>query len=388
MPWPPVSPYRAGIPHRPSQRAAIDGHVRLLLRPELCLAINRDRRSATRLLFAICARPRQPDGGASFARWTRSWTSPARAAACRACPSRSRCRRGGRFSMGKKARFLETAVAAVVPRGRGPGMCALTIHRGRGGPCRGPRPRPIAGAWPRPPARAVAPLPDLVELAVPLLVPAGPSSPGSVAHLRGARRGPAGASTRSAAGLRLAASAPSSCGWPAMCLSRDRRRPGAAAYPRGTPPRGHGDVGRSRGGRLRDGHGGIRGPVGHPQHAARRGPRRHRHGRRAVWHLGDVVGHARSPTRWSSRLLGLLASAATTRRGGGRESRPSTGGAGGDGAMDGGGGSAPATRALALPRSPSGWSFDEASLVHGSLRDPTWEYVTTLHDSPAWRRST
>ena len=78
-------------------------------------------------------------------------------------------------STGKKARFLETAVAAVMPRGDDPGSVAA------GAPievapvraevlARDPTHR---GAWPCVTARAVAPLPDLIELAVPLVVPGG-----------------------------------------------------------------------------------------------------------------------------------------------------------------------------------------------------------------------
>ena len=81
-------------------------------------------------------------------------------------------------STGKKARFLETAVTAVVPSGEDPGDAA---------PVASIAPIAVAavraevlahdpahrGAWPCVTARAVAPLPDLVELAVPLLVPGG-----------------------------------------------------------------------------------------------------------------------------------------------------------------------------------------------------------------------
>jgi len=78
-------------------------------------------------------------------------------------------------STGKKARFLETAVAAVMPEAHGgdvPGSVApVAVAAVRAEAlARDPAHR---GAWPCVTARAVAALPDLVELAVPLLGPGG-----------------------------------------------------------------------------------------------------------------------------------------------------------------------------------------------------------------------
>src|SRR4029077_18074064 len=74
-------------------------------------------------------------------------------------------------STGKKARFLETAVAAVAPADDHDTASEATID------VAGVRAEVLArdpaqrGAWPCVTARAVAALPDLVELAVPLLRP-------------------------------------------------------------------------------------------------------------------------------------------------------------------------------------------------------------------------
>lgn len=75
-------------------------------------------------------------------------------------------------STGKKARFLETAVAAVAPAHEHPAAAAsIAVADVRAETLgRDPAQR---GAWPCVTARAVASLPDLVELAVPLLRPGG-----------------------------------------------------------------------------------------------------------------------------------------------------------------------------------------------------------------------
>ena len=79
-------------------------------------------------------------------------------------------------STGKKARFLETAVAAVAAvgdrgdePGDGAGPIAVAAVRAEA-LARDPAQR---AGWPCVTARAVAPLPDLIELAVPLLRPGG-----------------------------------------------------------------------------------------------------------------------------------------------------------------------------------------------------------------------
>lgn len=75
-------------------------------------------------------------------------------------------------STGKKARFLETAVAAVAPADDDPAPGATIAVAGVRAEvlARDPANR---GAWPCVIARAVAALPDLVELALPLLRPGG-----------------------------------------------------------------------------------------------------------------------------------------------------------------------------------------------------------------------
>ena len=184
------------------------------------------------------ARPRQPDGGPAASRpWSSTPSSTsAPAAACPESRWRSRFRPCGLLveSIGKKARFLETAVAAVAP-------VTTTPHASCGspspGPSRGPRPdrahAPLAVVT----ARAVAALPDLVELGFPLLGPGG----GLVAWKRGdlaaelaaggaldalgggARRVPVDApgARRSPAGRRHRAGR--ACGLPARSPARARR---------------------------------------------------------------------------------------------------------------------------------------------------------------------
>ena len=99
----------------------------------------------------------------------------------------------------------------------------------------------------------------------------------------------------------------------------------------------------------------------------------------AVWHLGDVVGYGPEPDAVVERLAGVGA----------------VGVRGNHDAAAAGGPEieafnpearramewtrrriAPATRDW-LAALPERLVVDEASLVHGSLRDPTWEYVTS-----------
>ncbi len=99
----------------------------------------------------------------------------------------------------------------------------------------------------------------------------------------------------------------------------------------------------------------------------------------SVWHLGDVVGYGPEPDAVVDRLIGLAA----------------TGVRGNHDAAAAGGPEiayfnpdarramewtiariSPSTRAY-LAGLPERVSIGEASLVHGSLRDPTWEYVTS-----------
>ena len=100
----------------------------------------------------------------------------------------------------------------------------------------------------------------------------------------------------------------------------------------------------------------------------------------AVWHLGDVVGYGPEPDAVVERLDGARRDRRPRqpRRGGRRRPRDrllQPRGAGGDG-VDAPADLATTTRAwlAALPAAPRRTDF---TLVHGSPRDPTWEYVTS-----------
>ena len=214
-------------------RAAIDGHVRLLLawtdgdQPDRHPRSGRGRRRA---------RPRQPDRR-------------------RRCCATLRRRRVRRPRLGRRLPGLPLAVALPAARGaarradRQEGPLPRDRGRGRraGGDDRdrrdgrvarsGPRPSPRdpahRGRWPAVTARAVASLADLVELALPLLAPGGdPRRLEARRPRRGARRRPAGA--RRARRRRLEIAPGRACRrWPAMRWSWSPPRGRVpAAYPR------------------------------------------------------------------------------------------------------------------------------------------------------------
>ena len=184
------SPPRTTTPSRPgstgsglvltaAQRAAIDGHVRLLLAWTAAINLTAIRDpgevAVAHVLDSLTAVPLLRTMGIdAFVDLGSGGGLPGLPIAI-ALPAR---RALLVESTGKKARFLETAVAAVVPGGDDP-------RPGAGGALIAPvavaavRAEALArdpahrGAWPCVTARAVAPLPDLVELAVPLLAPGG-----------------------------------------------------------------------------------------------------------------------------------------------------------------------------------------------------------------------
>jgi 16S rRNA (guanine527-N7)-methyltransferase len=157
---------RLGLDLAADQRAAIDGHVRLLLAwtSAINLTAIRDPRAVAvgHVLDSLAAVPRLRSlgidalvdlgSGGGFPGLPLAVALPARQALLVE-------------STGKKARFLETAIAAIGP------IAGTAVAPVRAETlARDPAHR---GAWPCVTARAVAALPDLIELAVPLLRPGG-----------------------------------------------------------------------------------------------------------------------------------------------------------------------------------------------------------------------
>ena len=105
----------------------------------------------------------------------------------------------------------------------------------------------------------------------------------------------------------------------------------------------------------------------------------------AVWHLGDVVGYGPHPDEVVARLreLGAVGVRATT-TGPPSTSRWPTGSTRMHVARSSGQPRriAPATRAW-LAELPERREMDGVTLVHGSPRDPTWEYITTAAGATA-----
>ena len=114
----------------------------------------------------------------------------------------------------------------------------------------------------------------------------------------------------------------------------------------------------------------------------------------AVWHLGDVVGYGPEPDAVVERLAGIGAVGVR-----GNHDAAAVGGPEIEAFNPEARRAMEWTRARIAPATrdwlaalPERLIEDDASLVHGSLRDPTWEYVTSaaiakasldVHDDPA-----
>ena len=156
------------------QRTAIDGHVRLLLAWTVAINLTAIRDpgevAVAHVLDSLTAVPLLRSLGIdAFADIGSGGGLPGLPLAI-ALPAR---RALLVESTGKKARFLETAIAAVAPTrddDQAPAAPIAVAAVRAEVLARDPSQR---GAWPCVTARAVAALPDLVELAVPLLRPGG-----------------------------------------------------------------------------------------------------------------------------------------------------------------------------------------------------------------------
>ncbi len=263
-----------------ARAAAIDGHARLLLAWTAAINLTAIRDpgavALAHVVDSLTAVPLLRDRG----RRPRSSTS-ARAAATRACRSRSRCRRARALlveSIGKKAALPRDAVAPSAEATTRPRAGARRGRR-RSGPRPSPRDPRHRGRWPGVTARAVASPGRPRRARLPAArARAASSSPGSAATSpRSSARGRTGRSTRSAAGrleVRAGRRCRRSTGHVLVVVAT--AGPAPAAYPRDPGGARRGGRGERRAATL-TAHA-DRGPLGHPQQprGPRRGPRRRR----------------------------------------------------------------------------------------------------------------
>ena len=298
-------------------------------------------------------------------------------------------------SVGKKARFLATAVDGDGPRGTGRGRAASAPRRSRATPR-------IASAGRRSPPGPSAALAELVELAFPLLAPGGVLvawKRGDPSDARARRR--AGAARRGDRRRRPAVEVErprrAAGGSTGDRRSSDRRSPARrrrARPPADRPPAGRatrppagagpGDAPLRRRPRALGSAGARRRPVGHPRQSRRprRRPRRGRLGRRRLAprrrrRLRARAGR-RSSRGWPRRARSASPATTIAAAVGGREIdwfNPDA-----RAAMEW-------TRDARSRRRPRDWLAGPArapdrgrrpSLVHGSPRDPVWEYITSV----------
>ena len=362
-------------------RAAIEGHVRLLLAwtPAINLTAIRDPAAVAtgHVVDSLTALPWLARSTAS----TGSSTSGP-AAASRACRLPPRDADAGRRRslepIAKKARFLETVVEATDLAGR------VEVDRARAEDLARRPDHVVAGRSSR--ARAVASQADLVELAFPL------AGAGRVTDRLEARRPDGRAGRRSAGDRRARRRHDRGRGCPRrglrdhrlVVVTRDprRARPGSIpARPGGTPPDSRGDrdpPGRHPTATLSPMRVAVLSDI-HSNIVALDAVLRHAGDVDAIWHLGDVVGYGPEPDARGGALERARGGrrARQPRRRGDRRARDrlvQPGGARGRGMDPRHDVVGDAVRGW--PACPSGCTIGDVTLVHGSPRDPLREYVT------------
>ncbi len=274
-------------------------------------------------------------------------------------------------SVAKKVRFLQAVVEAT---GLADRVAAEPVRAEA--LARDPRDR---GAWPCVTARAVASLAELVELALPLLAPGGVL----VAWKREPLEAELDAAAPALAALRAGRVTVVPAGVSGLADHRlvivergGRGRRQVPARPRGAAP----EPDLSMAPALPSGGCGLPScPTSTPtcRPWTRSSRRSHRSTGSGSWATSWATG--RTPTRWSPACAtsGRSGSAATTtrRRSAGARSSRSTSTPGGP--PSGPARRSPPTPARGCPPCPETLELEGFLLVHGSPRDPTWEYITS-----------